>query len=443
MKVLLISANTCSDPYVVYPLGMSVLAGALMKAGHEVKQLDFLTLGASLERLAGAVKEFSPEIAGLSIRNIDSVNSARKNDRFFTDAAEMVDFLRTLGDFPVFLGGSGFTLLPDEMLNLTKADYGIAGEGEAAAVELLNNLASDEKIPILNRKAVKIPGGAFYDPEIVKFYHDRTHMIPVQTKRGCTFKCVYCSYPRLEGCRIRPRPPEEVVEDIILLQEKYGAGLIYFVDSVFNDNEGKYLELLELMAKRGIEIPWTAFISPHRLEEAAIDLMVRTGFCWADVGGDGASDTALKGLGKAFLFEDIYKLCKLLHRKQVSISNSFVFGGPGETEESVREGIRNILSLDWVTSTVFTGIRILPGTLLARRARRLGMISGDHNMLEAVYYVEPCLGRKWLEATLTEGFRNVKYCIFPPHAKNDELQMIHRIGYSKIKNLTQSAGQQR
>ncbi|MFA6714721.1 MAG: lipid biosynthesis B12-binding/radical SAM protein [Victivallales bacterium] len=441
MKVLLISANICSDPYVVYPLGMSVVAGALMKAGHEVKQLDFLTIGTSFERLAGAVKEFSPEIVGLSIRNIDSVNSARKNDRFFADAAKMIDFLRTLGDFPVFLGGSGFTLMPNEILNLTKADYGIAGEGEAATLELLDKL-SDKKVPVLNRKAVEIPGGAFYDPEIVKFYHDQTHMIPLQTKRGCTFKCVYCTYPRLEGCRIRPRPPEEVVEDIILLQEKHNVELVYFVDSVFNDAEGKYLELLELMAKREIKIPWAAFISPYRLEDEAIDLMVRTGFCWADVGGDGASDTALKGLGKSFSFEDIYKLCVLLREKQVNISNSFVFGGPGETEESVREGIKNILSLDWLTSTVFTGIRILPGTPLAQRARKLGMISADHNMLEAVYYIEPGLDRKWLEATLTAGFRGVKYCIFPPHAKNDELQMIHRIGYSKIKNLTQPAEKQ-
>jgi radical SAM superfamily enzyme YgiQ (UPF0313 family) len=438
MKVLLISGNTCSDPYVVYPLGMSVVAGALQKAGHEVKQVDFLTIGASFDRLAEEVKGFSPEVVGLSIRNIDSVNSIRQDDRFFIDAAKIVEFLRTLGDFPVFLGGSGFTLAPDEILSLTKADYGIAGEGEAAALELLDKLASAKNAPALNRKEVKIPAGALYDPEMVNFYHNQTHMIPVQTKRGCTFKCVYCSYPRLEGCHIRPRPPEEVVEDIILLQEKHGVELIYFVDSVFNDSEGKFLELLELMAKRKVRIPWAAFISPYRLEEAAVDLMVRTGFCWADVGGDGASDTALRGLGKAFLFKDIYKCCELLHRKEVSISNSFVFGGPGETEASVREGIKNILSLDWVTSTVFTGIRILPGTPLAQRAEKLGMISADHNMLDAVYYVEPGLDRKWLEATLTEGFKGVKHCIFPPHAKNDELQLIHRIGYSKIRKLTHS-----
>ena len=41
-KILLISTNTTTEPYPVYPLGMSVIATALTQAGHTVKQFDFL-----------------------------------------------------------------------------------------------------------------------------------------------------------------------------------------------------------------------------------------------------------------------------------------------------------------------------------------------------------------------------------------------------------------
>ena len=436
MKILLISSNTCSDPYVVYPLGMSVIAGVLVNAGHEVKQLDFLLLDTSFSRLAEEVAAFSPELIGLSIRNVDSVNSTRENDRFFDDAVEVVKFLRTLGDCPIFLGGSGFSLMAEEIMTLTGADYGIVGEGEAAVLDLVEQLSEGRKPQVLSRKCTPTPKGAGYDQNIVSFYHEQTHMIPVQTKRGCTFNCVYCSYPALEGRRIRLRPPEEVLDDIVFLREKCGVELIYLVDSVFNDIGENYLELLELMAKRRINVPWAAFISPCKLEPETVDLMVRTGFCWADVGGDGASDTALKGLGKSFSFRDIYGVCELLRQNGVSVSNSFMFGGPGETEASVHEGIKNIRSLDWVTSTVFMGIRVIPGTPLAQTAAKLNLIESGHNMLDAVYYIEPGLNRVWLENTLTEGFRGVKHCIFPPHAKNEELQMIHRIGYTKIKQIS-------
>ena len=74
MRVLLVSANVASSPYAVYPLGMSMVAGSLRNAGHEVQQFDFLHSDMSLDALAAAIKESAPGIIGISIRNIDNVN---------------------------------------------------------------------------------------------------------------------------------------------------------------------------------------------------------------------------------------------------------------------------------------------------------------------------------------------------------------------------------
>ena len=74
MKVLLISANVTLSPYPLYPLGVSIIAAVLTKAGHEVRQADFLQQNTSLEAIAGEAREFGPDLVGISVRNIDNVN---------------------------------------------------------------------------------------------------------------------------------------------------------------------------------------------------------------------------------------------------------------------------------------------------------------------------------------------------------------------------------
>lgn len=434
MNILLISSNTCNDPYVVYPLGMSVVAGALRDAGHQVRQFDLIVAGD--EALTNVVHDFSPELIGISIRNVDSVNSMRENDRFVANATRVIAQLRILCTVPILLGGPGFSLMAEDILHTTGADYGVAGEGEQAIVELITEInAGTAQYHSIKRTRIAVPQGAYYDRELVEYYNNATHMIPVQTKRGCSFNCVYCSYPQLEGCCFRQRDCNVVIDELLFLQQECGVGMVYFVDSVFNDPGEGYLELLHTMQQRQVKIPWAAFISPYKLTREAVELMVETGFCWADVGGDGATDTTLKALGKQFSFNDIYKVCALLHEYKISVSNSFMFGGPGETRQTVKEGIANILALDWVTSTVFPGIRIIPGTPLEQIAINNNLIKRRQSLLEAVYYIEPGLTKAWLEETLTAGFAGAKCCIFPPHARNEQLQMIHRIGFQRVREL--------
>ena len=74
-RVFLFSANTTMEPYPVYPLGMAVLAGALVGEGHEVHQFDFLAAGGDEERLCRELAEFAPDLVGISLRNIDNVDS--------------------------------------------------------------------------------------------------------------------------------------------------------------------------------------------------------------------------------------------------------------------------------------------------------------------------------------------------------------------------------
>jgi radical SAM superfamily enzyme YgiQ (UPF0313 family) len=271
---------------------------------------------------------------------------------------------------------------------------------------------------------------ADYDAGIMQYYLKSGNVANVQTKRGCVHKCVYCSYPILEGQNIRTRDAQEVVDDIQNLIANFGAKYIFFTDSVFNDDAGNYLEILKEMKKRKINIPWTAFFKPGGLDDSALALMQETGLKAAEIGADAPADTTLKKLGKSFSFKDVIECNALFAKYNIATAHYFMFGCPGETKETVIEGINNIKNLQKTASFIFMGIRILPKTPLAQLAVKEGLIKPGQDLLEPVYYIAPGIDRKWLEETLTESFKGIRNCVFPPDALDSSLAFLHKLGYS-------------
>ena len=435
MKVLLIAANTAITPYPVYPLGLSLVARALIDAGYDVKQLDFLERCQLLQEITKETQDFLPKVIGISIRNIDNVNLI--NERRYIDAVEdIVAALRMVTKAKIVLGGAGFSIMPQEILKATGADYGIAGEGEIAMVEFCANAQSNiypqQKI-INGGKSLKDKdiASAAYDPRIMQFYLKAGNMCGVQTKRGCRYNCIYCTYPFLEGNIIRPRDPGCVVDDMEKLLKEHKAGYIFFTDSVFNDDEGFYLKILQEMKERKLVIPWTAFIKPSRLlDEAAVNLMKATGLRAVEIGADASTDVTLKAIGKDFDFSEVVRTNDLFANAGIACAHYYMFGGPSETQKTVLQGIENIKGLQKAVSFMFMGIRILPGTILYDLAVKDKIITPQTDLLVPVYYLAPGLDKKWLETTLTEGFVHNRNCIFPPDKLESSLQFLHKMGFT-------------
>jgi len=434
MKILLISSNTANTPYSVYPLGLSMVASSLHKTGHKVRQFDFLASGRSMQVLSDEIKEFTPEIIGISIRNIDNVNLLHEQ-RYIDAVRDIVKEVRNVSSAKIILGGSGFSIMPEAILRETGADYGIVGEGEVSLVDFADKAAKGDypQDKILRSQArlssSEIPS-ALYDTRIMDFYLQSGNVASVQTKRGCVHACAYCSYPFLEGNQLRSREAKIVVDDIETLLNKHKAKYIFFTDSLFNDGQGHYLSVLREMKRRGIVVPWTAFFKPERFKQEALSLMKETGLTAVEIGADAPTDTTLKGLGKSFTFADVITCNDLFVEYKISTAHYFMFGCPGETRDTVLEGIENIKSLKKTVSFIFMGIRILPHTPLARLAKKEGIISSGQDLLEPVYYTAPVIDRKWLEVTLTEAFRGIRNCVFPPDLLDNSLAFLHKLGYS-------------
>ena len=113
MKILLISANTVKTPYPVYPLGLDYVAGAIGES-RDVRVLD-MNDPVEQESLKETLIHYAPDAVGVSLRNIDSSEQSDK-EGFFGAYLKLIKSIRKHTRAPVVLGGSGFSLFPDELM---------------------------------------------------------------------------------------------------------------------------------------------------------------------------------------------------------------------------------------------------------------------------------------------------------------------------------------
>ncbi len=437
-RVFLLSSNTTLEPYPVYPLGMAVIAGALAAQGHEVRQFDLLASGRDEERLAAELAAFGPEVIGYSLRNIDNVDSlSGEKDWYLGQAREMVALLRTLSPAPIVVGGPAFTIMPEEILAYLGADYGVVGEGERAICELVAALAAGRPVPALTRSSGRPLSGAEFGtplrvPELVDFYQGKSGLLNLQTKRGCPFGCAYCTYPAIEGTFFRCREPRAVVDELERMQRDFKVQRVFFTDSVFNDPGGAHLTLAEELIRRNLGLAWSAYFRPQGVTREELALLKRAGLEAVEFGTDAASDTTLAGLDKGFSFAEAEAANAACLDELLPCAHFIIFGGPGETAASVAEGLQNIERLGASVVFAFSGIRILPGTGVHRRAVAEGVIKAADPLLKPAHYFAPGLDIEAMHSEILRAFKHRRNRIFPPSSGQAKLAVLQRFGWRGI-----------
>ncbi len=434
LKVFLLSVNTEQEPYPVYPLGMAVIASALAGAGHEVSQHDYLVMGESNRLLCRAVQDFKPDVIGLSLRNIDNVDSFAGMEHWSLGRTKtIVDLLRKVVDIPIVIGGPAFSIMPEDILDFLGADFGVIGEGEQVLLDLLKRIQEQTLGPsiVMGKKALNSSKmlSPLMDKEIVDFYNRESGLPGLQSKRGCPYNCVYCSYPVLEGHTLRARDPEAVVDDMARLSHDYGVNHVFFTDSVFNDCQGLYLKLAEAMARRNLPVRWSAFFRPAPVSNEVLDLLQRSGLLGMEVGSDAGSEKTLEALGKGFGCSDILIFNEACVSRGIPVAHYFIIGGPGETEATINETLDNLEKLKSCIAFIYSGIRILPGTRLRERAVHEGIISESTSLLKPVYYHSPLLDSTSMNYKVAKVLSGHRDRFFPPDQAQDRMKVMRRFGY--------------
>jgi radical SAM superfamily enzyme YgiQ (UPF0313 family) len=397
MKVLLISANTLKVPYPVYPLGLDYVAGSL-DSSYQTKIVD-LNEFEDLSKLAALVREFSPDIVGISIRNIDNTDTINSRD-YLADYQNLAKLIRKNSKALLILGGSGFTVFPLEFLKAIDADYGIAGEGERLSLLLdaLRNKQDVKSIPgVITKETSKIeylPWDSAiqrrFDLESshAKFYLSYGGMLNLQTKRGCPFRCSYCTYPHIEGSKMRFFPPKEIARRARVLQDA-GAKYIFITDSAFNASFEHSAQIAHAFIDAGLSIPWGGFFAPTEAPADYYKKLADAGLTHVEFGTESLSDTILANLQKPFLSREVYGAHEQALNAGLFIAHYFLLGGPGENSQTLQETLNGADKLQKAVFFFFCGIRIYPHTALYNVALKEGQIKESQNLLQPVFYRSP------------------------------------------------------
>ncbi|MCL4729772.1 MAG: cobalamin-dependent protein [Planctomycetes bacterium] len=388
MRVMIVAANQEHKPDPVVPLGAACVAGAARAAGHDVSLYDACFDGDRFaDNLARLCDRRRPEVVGLSLRNVDDVAwpAARSFLPHYRRCVEVIR--RHAPGAPLILGGSAFTLMPDAYLDALGADHGVAGEGEAAFVGLLAAIAAGSAPRLVHGT----PAAAMPEPALdlldLAAYYRHGGALNVQTRRGCGFHCVYCTYPLLEGTRTRGFDPRRCVNALARACRDAGAGHFFVVDNTFNHPVDHARAFCHELIAGGNNLRWTAYLSPAGLPPDLLPLMARAGCTSVEFGTDAADEATLRGLGKSFSVADVRAVSAGARAAGLKFAHSLILGGPGETPETLRRTVEVMDELEPDAVFAMLGVRLYPGTPLARDLETRGLVAPGAIGLEPAFYL--------------------------------------------------------
>ncbi|MBI2957221.1 MAG: radical SAM protein [Chloroflexi bacterium] len=413
---LLVNANTVRPP--VAPVGLEYAGHALLAAGIPLEVVD-LAFEPDWKAALARATAGGPLAVGITVRNTDDCCFATGRS-FLPWIAEVVAEAKRTTDAPVVLGGVGFSTAPQDVLAATGGDLGVHGEGEQALVMLARALAGGGGAA----RVASLPNLAYRDGPRIRLtprrsldltrmplprrrlfdnprYQREGAMVGIETKRGCSGSCVFCADPVAKGKTIRARPPSIVADEFEDLLSQ-GVTWFHLCDAEFNiaplTASDHAREVCQALISRGLgeRVRWFAYCSPAPFDRELALLMKRAGCAGINFGVDSLDDAQLKRLGKGFRSADVEAVAGIMKQTGFNYMFDLLFGGPGETEATVRTTIEELRRLDVPLAGAAVGVRVYRGTPLWEMAAR-GMLTpglrGEPSSLTTpLFYAAPELG---------------------------------------------------
>jgi radical SAM superfamily enzyme YgiQ (UPF0313 family) len=373
--------------------------------GHEIRSFDLPFQRDYKQGLNKAIAEFCPDVIGVSLRNLDNQRYSAPVS-FLPEAREVVKICQESSQAKIIVGGSGFSIAPEQLLDYLGLDLGIAGEGEEALVHLLQSIDEGSgfgNIPgvvmrcqgktemvkpcqIEDLDSLELPSRGIFEP---KKYIQEGAVLNVRTKRGCPFKCIYCTTPQIEGNRMRIATPRKVVDELEMLKKDYGADEFYFTDNIFNYPAEHAESICREIISRGLDIKWQCIVNPCTLSKELLQLMKEAGCHGFTLGIESGSPQIIRNLHKNFTVEQVRQSCIYCHKLSINHNCSILFGGPGENRKTVEETVSLMERLRPSSVSITVGIRVYPNTELARIARDDGILDVHSDLLSPTFYLSP------------------------------------------------------
>jgi len=358
---------------VALPLGLAQLAGCLEKANIAVEILDANASELGLEGLGTAIAQHEPDLIGITVYT-----------PWVPDVARAVRVARQAVPRAVIaLGGPHVTFTAEETLaTMPEVDVVVRGEGDQTVVDLARAVEASaglEGVPGISFRQdgqiVETPAPPPLDPRALPM--PAFHLMPMEryyfaslggpfatviASRGCPFQCTFCSeWPFWRG-GWRPHDPEQVVEQIDILVNRYGRKNIWFGDDCFNVDRDHMAAICEGILQRGIDVNWyyqgrADLVVKHR---ELLPLLRRSGNRMVQIGIEASNDEQRDELNKQLRTETAEEAVRLLRQHDVVCQGMLIVGLPGDSPRIFEEKVRLVNRLD-VDFPVFLVYTLFPG----------------------------------------------------------------------------------
>lgn len=402
MKVLLLSMP---DSFEHMPaLAIRMPNGALTSlAGnvdihHQVAVADLILVQSRVcETITRLVQEWQPQVVGLSIMTFQRRTAWR-----------IIELVRSLNPgITIVVGGYDPSLAP-QVYESANIDYMIRGEGEITFRDLLRAIEEGRRCDSIsglsyreracwvhnaNRAPHRLESGVIQPPNrdaraLTGYTFLGRQVDVVETSRGCTYDCSFCSIIAMRGRNFFTYSFDRVLADIRDAR-KHGATTIFLVDDNIMLNVKRFEALCQAIIDAGLDNleyfvqAMTSSIANHG--ETLGPLMKRAGFRYVFLGIENILETDLEFLrasskntardhgrssGNATL-----RAINFLHRNRMLVVGGLIVGNPSDTRQSIEANLEFARRyVDWPYIQHPTPY---PGTPMANDFRGQGLIENE------------------------------------------------------------------
>ncbi len=377
--------------YLPFPHFLAQAAAILEQHNNmRVSLVDSVALGERKSAFLGRAASFQPDIIF-----IETSTPSHEND------LELARKLKQLlPDSIIGMGGAHGMLSEISWLkNHADIDFACFGEYEKSLEEYVISIQDSAEKPIagvnFRGKNSHIVSGPFRHPcedldSLPRYayhhlpvlrYADNPFRLPspsaqVWSSRGCPFKCSFCVWPQVlyKQRKFRERSIPKVVDEIEWLISSYGFRSFYFDDDTTNINKKRTAALAAEIKKRNLGVPWAMMARADLMDKPTLEILHDAGMRAVKYGVEAAEPELVKNCGKALNLSKVKNVCAWTKELGIRTHLTFMFGLPGETEETAEKTIQLALELN-PDQLQFSLCTPFPGTEFYRQADEKGWIT--------------------------------------------------------------------
>ena len=394
------------------PLGLAYIAGYLDPERHTTKMLDLMFADDYLGEVERVVKEFQPDLVGLSLRNLDNGSNINP-ESVLPITKEVTDLVRSISQATIVCGGPAFSILPSKCFDIVGPDIGIFGSGGDAFANLADRIESGESYHDLPGLVYRVDGkitvtepqstsGVMKPPRLedldLEKYAEAGFGIGVITKW-------FSNQPVEKNLR----PIQEVVAEVKDMKERLGLSKFFFIANGFNVPADHAKSFCQALIDADMNIEWNTGLVPQNCDPELINLMKESG-CGLVIIGDLVVD-ANDPNDLAVRLGQMQQVCRLCEAGGLPYTVGQTFGAPGETRETVEQKLEFLRGIDPTVANLRVGIRMLPGSKSADQARSEGQVFDDGDLLLPAFYVAESVKDWIMEHLKTEASHHSNWSI--------------------------------